>query len=99
MERVLHNYADNSRYKLVLEEAQGMIFLHLDVKKWSHKTLKLVREDLNNLLDRAYDLGHYYLFFFNQGGEQVKFASLVKELDIEVEIDGGVLGGWEVKEI
>lgn len=91
----LHTYADFDRYKCQLEIHDGLVFLHLNVRKWDKTTLKMCREDLEDILSKAYDQGLDFIFFYNHGGKQLKFANLVKELDeVQTLEDGFILGAW-----
>lgn len=88
-------YADNDRYKSTLEFIDGHVFVHLDVHKWGAETVKLIRLDLKHLEDVARSQGYDFLFMYNNFG--MKFANMIKPLDIEQELDYGYyLGAWRL---
>lgn len=92
---VRKTYADNDFYKAELEFIGGHVFVHLSSKKWSATAVRMMRKDLDHMFDIARNQGYEFLFVYNNIG--MKFANLIKPLDIEQNLERGfILGAWRL---
>ena len=101
MDSEVHTYADNDRYTAKIEtigvEGDREVFLHIDVSKWNKTTLKLIQQDLDDVLYKAYTLGFDCVSFYVDKETTTKFHHKVKPLDYEVPMNNNgeyIVGGW-----
>lgn len=78
-------YTDNDWYRGFIEAyaEDNVIFLHLEVKQWNHTALKIMREDMDNILTKAWDLGLDYVCAYGNDPKARKFLNLIKPTDFE----------------
>jgi len=102
-----YEFADNERYHVIIhvieseEVGKGVkggedtVFVHLTVRKWDKTTLKLLRQDLENILNRSYELGIECVSFVVPKSLTTKFHNLLKPTDYEMDMpNDNILGGW-----
>lgn len=104
----VHVYADNDRYRARIESVSPgegepeEAFLHLDVHEWNKTTLKLIRQDLEDILSQAHDMGLDCVAFYLHKDITTKFHNMVKPLDFEEPIPDYpdyIVGGWLIDEV
>lgn len=81
-------------YKATLEEEQGVTFVHLDVYKWTPSTCKIIRDQLQALLDELYLKGQDNLFFYLPASESMKFHNLIRPVDKVMQSGWINVGVW-----
>lgn len=92
---------DNSNYFVKVEEVDGLLFIHLDVSKWSPSVLKDLRLCFYDLLQFIEPMSSTGMVFASgHGDKQIKFWNLIHPLtDLERTLRRGVVGAWDIEDV
>lgn len=73
-------YIDNDYYRVVLEDCDSYLFVHVDVFKWSPSVLKMMKCDWEELKYDAYMNGYDNIFTYTQN---MKYSKLIDNSILE----------------